>query len=75
VHLEASLNILDPSIRDVLLRLAQELRQPGFGGAMLVAQLAIELCRYRTQFTETSASGGLAGWRLRLIDDAFRRST
>lgn len=75
-HLEASLNILDPTIRDVLVRLAQELRQPGFGSAMLVelmvAQLALELCRYCTQITETSASGGLAAWRLRLIDERLR---
>lgn len=75
-HLEASLNIPDPTIRDVLLRLAQELRQPGFGSAMLVelmvAQLALELCRYCTQIKETSASGGLAGWRLRLIDERLQ---
>jgi len=76
VHLEASLNILEPTIRDVLLRLAQELRQPGFGSAMLVelmvAQLALELSRYCTQITETSANGGLAGWRLRLIEERLQ---
>ena len=75
-HLEASLNILDQTIHDVLLRLAQELRQPGFGSAMLVelmvAQLALELCRYCTQITETSARGGLASWRLRLIDERLQ---
>jgi AraC family transcriptional regulator len=76
LHLEASLDILDPNIRDVLLRLAQELRQPGFGSAMLVelmvTQLALEVRRHRTQIAETSASGGLAGWRLRLIEERLQ---
>jgi AraC family transcriptional regulator len=75
-RLEASLDIPDPNIRGLLLRLAQEMRHPGFASPMLVeliaAQLAIELGRYCTRITEAPASGGLAPWRLRLIDDRLQ---
>ncbi len=71
-RLEASLDIGENSIRQLLLRLAGELRHPGFASEALVeliaAQLAIELSRYCTSIPER-ASGGLASWRLRLIDE------
>lgn len=75
-RLEASLDIPDARIRGVLLRMAEELRQPGLASAMLVellsGQLAIELGRYWEAVTEGAATGGLASWRLRLIDERLR---
>lgn len=74
--LEASLNIQDDNIRGLLLRLAQETRYPGFASEMLVeliaSQLAIELGRYFARLSDIPISGGLAPWRLRLIDECLR---
>ena len=74
--LEASLDIQDANVRGLLLRLAQETRYPGFASATLVeliaAQLAIELGRYCSRVNETPVSGGLAPWRLRMIDECLR---
>jgi AraC family transcriptional regulator len=75
-RLEACLDIPDPQIRGLLLRLAQEMRQPGFASELLVeliaAQLAIELGRYCTKITDKSPGGGLAPWRLRRIDERLK---
>lgn len=75
-RLEASLDIPEASVRNLLLRLAEELRHPGFASATLVelmtAQLAIELSRYCTRIDDTADAGGLATWRLRLIDERVR---
>jgi AraC family transcriptional regulator len=75
-RLEASLDIRDANIRGLLLRLAQEMREASLASTMLVeliaAQLAIELGRYCTKVAETPASGGLAPWRLRLIDERLQ---
>jgi AraC family transcriptional regulator len=75
-RLEASLDIPAATIRGLLLRLAQEMREPGFAGDVLLeliaAQLAIELGRYCAAITEKPASGGLALWRLRLIDERLK---
>jgi AraC family transcriptional regulator len=72
-RLEASLDIPDLNVRNLLLRLAEEMRHPGFASTMLVelivAQLAIELGRYFVQFDEIPVTGALTQWRLRLIDD------
>ncbi len=74
--LEASLNIQDDNVRSLLLRLAQETRYPGFASEMLVeliaSQLAIELGRYFVRMNDIPISGGLAPWRLRLIDECLR---
>jgi len=74
-RLEATLDIGDTRLRGLLLRLADELREPGFASAamveLMVAQLAIELARYCTAIDATPG-GGLAGWRLRLIDERLR---
>jgi AraC family transcriptional regulator len=71
--LEASLDIANPNIRTLLLRLAEEIRHPGFASDTLVelisAQIAIELGRYCAANTEAPPHGGLAPWRLRLIDE------
>jgi AraC family transcriptional regulator len=75
-QLASSLDIRDANVQALLMRLASELREPGFASAamveLIVAQLAIELRRYCNAVTESSVSGGLAGWRLRLIDERLR---
>lgn len=75
-QLESVLDIAEPSIRNVLLRLAAELREPGFASEalseILVAQIAIELARYCTRMRRVPAAGGLAAWRLRMIDERLR---
>ena len=72
-RLEACLNIASPQIRTLLQRLAEEVNQPGLAAdelARLVAgQVAIELARFRLAVDEGPAVGGLASWRLRLIDE------
>jgi AraC family transcriptional regulator len=75
-RLAAGLDIPDVNVRRLLLRLAEELRSPGFASEALVeliaAQLAIELGRYCGAVKEARAPGGLARWRLRLIDERLR---
>lgn len=75
-RLEASLDIPNTNIRNLLLRLAEELRHPGFANEMLVeliaAQLAIELGRYFAHFDKIPAAGKLAPWRLQLIDERLQ---
>jgi AraC family transcriptional regulator len=72
-RLEASLDIASPTVRALLLRLGEELRHPGFASdaltELIAAQLAIELGRYCASITHGPATGGLAPWRLRLIDE------
>ncbi len=72
-RLKAGLDIENAYIRGLLRRLAEELRHPGFASEVLVeliaGQLAIELGRYCAAITEPVATGGLAPWRLRLIDE------
>ena len=75
-RLEASLDISNTNIRSLLFRLATEVRHPGFASDMLVelvaGQIAIELGRYWNSIAEGPAAGGLASWRLRLIDERLR---
>jgi AraC family transcriptional regulator len=75
-RLEASLDIPDANVRGLLLRLAEELRSPGFASEVLVeliaAQLAIELGRYYAAVKDGPATGGLATWRLKLIEERLK---
>jgi AraC family transcriptional regulator len=75
-RLTATLDIPDANIRGLLLRLAEEVRHPGFASDVLVeliaAQLAIELGRYCSAITESPATGSLAPWRLRLIEERLK---
>jgi len=75
-HREASLDIPDANIRRLMLRLAEETREPGFASEalveLIVGQLVIELGRYCAKVTEGSACGGLSPWRLRLIEERLR---
>ncbi len=75
-QLAASLDIPDVNVRGLLLRLADELRQPGFASEVLVelivAQVAIELARYCANVKEGPATGSLAPWRLRRIEERLK---
>ena len=72
-RLEASLDISSEPIRSLLLRLARETRYPGFASHLMVeliaGQIAIEVARYSKSVSDTPATGGLASWRLRLIEE------
>lgn len=75
-RLKAGLDISSATIHNLLLRLGEEMKHPGFASNVLVeligAQLAIELGRYCTTISERQASGGLAPWRMRLIEERLR---
>jgi AraC family transcriptional regulator len=75
-RLAATLDIPDLTIQGLLMRLAEEARHPGFASQVLVeliiAQLAIELGRYCAAVSDAPATGGLAPWRLRLIDERLK---
>jgi AraC family transcriptional regulator len=73
-QLEASLNLNHRYIQSLLFRLSAEVGQPQFASerfvAHLTAQLGIEIARCLAQALSTKTrSGGLAPWRLRLIDE------
>ena len=72
----ASLDVREANIRNLLLRLAEEAKHPGFASQVMVeliaAQLALELGRYCLLASENPAAGGLAPWRLRLIDERLQ---
>lgn len=74
--LAASLDIRDANIRRLLMRLAEEARNPGFASEMMVgllaAQTVIELGRYCKTFNESSDTGGLAPWRLKRIEERLQ---
>ena len=69
----ASLDVQDEKVRSLMLRLAEEARQPGFASEMLVdsvvAQMVVELFRHGCFIAENQSSGGLAPWQLRRIDE------
>ena len=62
-RLQASLNITNPSIRSLLSRLGEELRNPGFAAAalieMMAGQIGIELARYLVGIEDLPCTGGL----------------
>jgi AraC family transcriptional regulator len=72
-RLVASLNITNSSIRSLLSRIAEELRNPRFAGdsliQMMAGQIGIELTRYLMGVEEPSCIGGLTSRNLRLIDE------
>jgi AraC family transcriptional regulator len=76
-RLEGGLDIVHPYIRSCLSRLAEEARHGGTGSqvlaASIAAQLAIELARYLEAIADGPITGGLASWRLRLIDERLHR--
>jgi AraC family transcriptional regulator len=76
-RLAAGLDITHPYMRSCLFRLAQEVSRPGPGSEVLVemiaGQLAIEVARYCQAIAEGPITGGLASWRLRLIDERLQQ--
>jgi AraC family transcriptional regulator len=72
-RLAGTLDIGSQDIRQMMVHLGNELRNPGFGGEamveLIVAQLGLELSRFLLSFDDDLAMGGLAPWRLRMIDD------
>ena len=76
-RLEACLNISNATVRSLLLNLAHEMRHPGVGTRELsqaIAQiLPIELARNFIAMDEPTEYGGLAAWRLRIIDERLAR--
>jgi AraC family transcriptional regulator len=72
-QLVASLDITEPAIAYLLRRLTEEAQNPGYASEAFVdaatTQLTIELGRYFARASEQPPPGGLAAWRLRLIDD------
>lgn len=75
-RLEASLHLSNPHIRMLIMRLAEEAHRPGLAQDAIIkaiaAQMGVEVARFCESFLEVRAVGGLAGWRLRLIDERLR---
>lgn len=72
-RLESALDISNTRIRNLLYRITSEVRHPGIAldrmFNCLSQQLAIELGRHFVEVVERPVTGGLAAWRLRLIDE------
>jgi AraC family transcriptional regulator len=72
-QLAATLDITNARIRALLFRLTGEVRYPGFASERMLEllghELAIEIARYCLEVHERPVTGGLASWRLRLIDE------
>jgi AraC family transcriptional regulator len=71
-RLRSGLDITSGRVRQLMSAIVDELRAPGFASATMVelmaAQTMIELSRHLLG-AEPAAGGGLARWRLRLIDE------
>ena len=74
--LAAALDVTSQPMRFCLARLASEARHGGIGSEAiskaLVDQLAVEVARYCEDVSEEPLTGGLASWRLRLIDERIQ---
>ncbi|AXB76416.1 AraC family transcriptional regulator [Novosphingobium sp. P6W] len=72
-HLAAALDISSAQMRALLFRITAEVRHPGLAAhrmlGFLGCELAIELGRHCLEVAERPVTGGLSGWRLRLIDE------
>jgi AraC family transcriptional regulator len=72
-QLASTLDVSSARIRALLFRIAGEVRHPGLAAPrmleFLAGELAIELGRHCIEVHERPVGGGLAGWRLRLIDE------
>jgi AraC family transcriptional regulator len=72
-RLAAALDITNARIRSVLFRLTEEVRHPGFASPRMIeflsGELVVELGRFCREVVERPVTGGLASWRLRLIDE------
>ena len=72
-QLATTLDIPSARIRALLFRLTEEVRHPGLASGklfeLLTGELAIEIARFCLEVAERPVTGGLSGWRLRLIDE------
>lgn len=72
-QLATTIDLTSARIRALLFRLTEEVRHPGLAAGRMLeligGQLAIELARFCLEVDERPVTGGLAGWRLRLIDE------
>lgn len=72
-QLAGALDVASARIRALLYRITEEVHHPGVAAERmfecLSGELAIEIARLCLEITEQPISGGLAGWRLRLIDE------
>lgn len=72
-QLATTLDIPSARIRALLFRLTEEVFHPGFAAQhmleLLGGALAIEIGRFCHEVNERPLTGGLSGWRLRLIDE------
>jgi AraC family transcriptional regulator len=72
-RLHMALDIASPTLCTSLRRIGDELRNPGFASEaiceLLASQAVIDLVRYFKSAAETHTTGGLPGWKLRLIDE------
>ncbi|HUD27397.1 MAG TPA: AraC family transcriptional regulator [Novosphingobium sp.] len=72
-HLAAALDIGSAQMRALLFRITAEVRHPGLAAQRMLGflggELAIELGRHCLEVAERPMTGGLSGWRLRLIDE------
>ena len=77
--LQQALNLTNDRIRTLLFRIVEEVRNPGFAAEtmieLLVSQAAIELTRHMNGFEEERVAGGLASWRLKLVDQRLSDMT
>jgi AraC family transcriptional regulator len=72
-RLHMGLDLASLTVRHLLRRLATEVHAPGLGSRLLceflAGQLIVELGRHYDAIGDLPVTGGLAAWRLRLIDD------
>lgn len=77
-QLASTLDLTSARIRALLLRMMEEVRHPGLASEGMIAfmggELAIEVGRFCLEVNERPATGGLSGWRLRLIDERLTGS-
>lgn len=68
-----ALDVRNQSLRGLLWRLVREISQPGLASEasieMICGLIAIDLTRYYAKIDFAPAKGGLASWRLRVIDE------
>lgn len=73
-----SLNVASPEVRRLLHRVAAELENPGHASRILiealVTQACVELSRYLREQDDRGAKGGLAPWRMRIVEQEVARN-
>jgi AraC family transcriptional regulator len=72
-RLQGSLDIVNSSIRSLLFRIGEEIRNPGFASETLIelmaGQVTIELSRHLAQLDQVKRKAGLPPWCLKRIDE------